>query len=620
MTCARASRAGWAGSEPRSSSRRSSAPSARSWSPACCCPRSSASLRSRSSSRASCWSSPTSRSAPHSSSASTCPSTTAARRSGSRSGCGVVFTIGGYALSGPVAALYGQPAVKPLFAALSLSFLLTALGATQQSLLLREMDFKRLEGADGGRRPRRRRGRGRRSPRWTRARGRSSASSCITALVTSALMWRASAWRPRLLFSRASLVDLGSFSSYLVGHRLLYYLHQNADRFLIGRFLGAVLAGRLRGRLQRHARARGADRRAGPARPRARLRPHAGRARADRRRVGARHAARRRDRDPGARGRRRRRARLRPGRPRRAVARGDPGRSSCSRGSGILQALQAVNVDILMARDRTSTLFKYTAFFCTAHVLAFSVGLHWGVVGVAAAYAISSTLVEPVLTVLTARALGVSPWVFVRSVVGVAQAALAMGAVALAARCRAGRRRGARRSPGCCSSRRSASSSTCRCARGGPPRSRRDVRSLLGERGRAPFAAHRCPPSREPGPRRGARRRRARRHAWRSRCWPGDAPEGAHDRQRPKLRPASLFVAPTGDDAGAAPARHPAARSPGPTVWRGRARSSRRPREATALRSSPRSQAGSSRRSSCAPPPARACACAASRSGARRCG
>ena len=52
----------------------------------------------------------------------------------------------------------------------------------------------------------------------------------------------------------------------------------------------------------------------------------------------------------------------------------------------------------------------------------------------AAAYAISSTLVEPVLTVITARALGVSPWVPVRSLVGVVQATVLMAAAVLATR------------------------------------------------------------------------------------------------------------------------------------------------------------------------------------------
>ena len=97
---------------------------------------------------------------------------------------------------------------------------------------------------------------------------------------------------------------------------------------------------------------------------------------------------------------------------------------------GILQALQSINVDILMARDRTRTLFRYAIFFCSAHVLAFVIGLQWGITGVAAAYAISSTFVEPVLTVLTARALGVSPWVPVRSIAGVVQAAAIMAVAA----------------------------------------------------------------------------------------------------------------------------------------------------------------------------------------------
>jgi hypothetical protein len=100
----------------------------------------------------------------------------------------------------------------------------------------------------------------------------------------------------------------------------------------------------------------------------------------------------------------------------------------------MLQAVQGVNVDILMARDRTSVLFRYSLFFTAAHITAFTIGLHWGIAGVAAAYAISSTLVEPFLTVITARALGVSPWHFVRSLLGVFQAAAVMSGVVLLAR------------------------------------------------------------------------------------------------------------------------------------------------------------------------------------------
>ena len=60
-------------------------------------------------------------------------------------GSGVVFTALGVALSGPVAALYGEPSAQPLMAVLSATFIVSALGATQQMLMLRDMDFKRVE-------------------------------------------------------------------------------------------------------------------------------------------------------------------------------------------------------------------------------------------------------------------------------------------------------------------------------------------------------------------------------------------------------------------------------------------------------------------------------------------
>jgi O-antigen/teichoic acid export membrane protein len=96
---------------------------------------------------------------------------------------------------------------------------------------------------------------------------------------------------------------------------------------------------------------------------------------------------------------------------------------------GALQAVQAINVDILIARDRTRTLFRYAIVFFTAHLIAFTVGLQWGIVGVAAAFAVSSTIVEPLLTVVTARCIGISPLVFFRALTGVGQATLAMCAV-----------------------------------------------------------------------------------------------------------------------------------------------------------------------------------------------
>jgi len=69
-----------------------------------------------------------------------------------------------------------------------------------------------------------------------------------------------------------------------------------------------------------------------------------------------------------------------------------------------------------------------------ASLVAFAVGLHWGIVGVATGYAISSTIVEPYYTWLTGRSIGVSLRSFLAGLAGVAQASLGMGAAVLAAR------------------------------------------------------------------------------------------------------------------------------------------------------------------------------------------
>jgi O-antigen/teichoic acid export membrane protein len=347
-------------------------------------------------------------------------------------GSGVAFTGIGVALSGPMAALYGQPDMQPLLAVLSASFLLTALGSTHQALLMREMNFGRLEPLTVG-----------------GALAGGVVAVVLAALGTGAwaiiaqqlgiaavvtiLAWKAAPWRPKLVFSRASLRDLASFSAYLVGHRLLYYVQQNADRFLIGRFVGTPALGayaiayniilapatRLGQPLQRV------------------LAPAFSRIQDEPERIAAAWA---------------RVARLLavlavPGLLGMivvapdfvAVVLGDEWSSAVAliqilAWVGILQAIQSVDVDILVARDRTATVFRFTAAFTLTHLVSFTIGLQWGIVGMAVAYAVSATLIQPFLTVLTARALGVSPWIFVRSMSGVFQAALVMCAAVYAAR------------------------------------------------------------------------------------------------------------------------------------------------------------------------------------------
>jgi hypothetical protein len=135
---------------------------------------------------------------------------------------------------------------------------------------------------------------------------------------------------------------------------------------------------------------------------------------------------------------------------------------------GMLQSLQGLNSSVLQARDRTGDLLKYGIVVCTASLTAFVLGLQWGLIGVAVAYAISSTLVEPYYTWLTARALGISVFAFPRALAGVVQAVLGMAvAITLVRVLLSGRVSGRLR--GCSCSSPSVCSPTSRSCSGGRP-------------------------------------------------------------------------------------------------------------------------------------------------------
>src|SRR5206468_2808216 len=91
---------------------------------------------------------------------------------------------------------------------------------------------------------------------------------------------------------------------------------------------------------------------------------------------------------------------------------------------GLLQSLQSLNSTILQARNRTQDLFRYSVVVTCGSLAGFVAGLHWGIVGVSVGYAISSTLIEPYYTWLTARALGVPVIRLVSSLMRVLQAAV----------------------------------------------------------------------------------------------------------------------------------------------------------------------------------------------------
>jgi O-antigen/teichoic acid export membrane protein len=339
---------------------------------------------------------------------------------------GVVFTVLGIAAAHPLASFFGTAAVAPLFSVMSLSFLVTALGSTQAALLLREMDFRSLElrltggavagaagaivvaAAGGG--------------AWALI-----AQHVIASSVATVLVWRASSWRPRFGFSTQSLRKLGSFSGRVLGTRLLFYANRNADNLLIGRFVGSSALGAYT--IAYNIMLLPSNQVAAPVQEV--LYPAFSRLQQDRERIAQVWLAV--NRIVGA-------ITL----PALAgmivvapdfvhVVLGAKWHSAVAviqilAWVGMLQSLQSLNSSVLQACDRTQDLLRYAIIVCSASLTAFAIGLQWGLVGVAVAYAISSTVVEPYYTWLTARALGISALKLPAALAGVAGATACMGA------------------------------------------------------------------------------------------------------------------------------------------------------------------------------------------------
>jgi PST family polysaccharide transporter len=102
--------------------------------------------------------------------------------------------------------------------------------------------------------------------------------------------------------------------------------------------------------------------------------------------------------------------------------------------AGLSQSLQSLNHSILPALDRAGALLAFMIFSATITVSAFAIGLHWGVVGVAAGFAVARTSVLPVFTTLVCRAAQTRVLAFARRILPILELAAAMGVLAVAVR------------------------------------------------------------------------------------------------------------------------------------------------------------------------------------------
>ena len=347
-------------------------------------------------------------------------------------GAGALLALLGVALSQPLAHFYGEPEVAALFAALSAGFFVSSLGTTHMALLLREMQFRKLElrqiavtivgsvigigiavagyGA------------------WA------IVGQLLAETITSTLLlWVLTPWRPSAGFSIASIRRLGTFAGNVFGENVVYQAGRSLSGVLVGRLLGASPLGvytlatnvilvpfaRLAAPLQQvffpafsrmsHDRGRIADvwiratRLVGffsipalvglaivaPEFVDVVLGPSWGEAIPVIRIL--------------------------------AVV-------------GILLSLQTLSTEVMQALGKVATLLRITLLWATASLAAIAIGTHWGIVGVAACYTAVTVVIEPLRAYVTTRALHISIWRFAGALVGIVQATAIMAAAVLAVR------------------------------------------------------------------------------------------------------------------------------------------------------------------------------------------
>lgn len=349
----------------------------------------------------------------------------------SNAGLGFALTLVGIGLSWPLADLYDQPEVQPLFAVVSLTFLFTALGTTQGALLIRSLSFRSLELrtivatctsltigivlAALGYGP------------WAII-----AQSLAVSGISTILLWRSSPWRPRLVFSSESLGHLLGFGSLIFGSNLVRYLERNVDNFLVGRYRGPAALGsysiaynimlipllNLVTPIQQVFF---------PALSRIQQTDEIAAIWLRMTRVIAAITV------PALLGM----AVVAPDFV--VVVLGEKWRAAIPvlqilAWVGIVLIISSQATTLLQAVGRAGIVFRYSIASAIMSIAGFAIGLEWGIVGVAAGYAIAKTLLTPSYVARGARTVGLSLLDVGRAIFGVVQAAAAMTLVVLGVR------------------------------------------------------------------------------------------------------------------------------------------------------------------------------------------
>ena len=145
-------------------------------------------------------------------------------------------------LSVPTARFFHEPALAPVVRAFSLVFLINSLGVIPTALLNREMAFRKINlasflGAVAGTTV----------AITTAIRGGGVWSlvfgTLTNNLVNTAACWFFSPWHIQWVFQWKAFHSIASYTLYLSGFNVLNYFARNADNLIVGRMLGSVPLG-----------------------------------------------------------------------------------------------------------------------------------------------------------------------------------------------------------------------------------------------------------------------------------------------------------------------------------------------------------------------------------------
>jgi O-antigen/teichoic acid export membrane protein len=338
----------------------------------------------------------------------------------------------GIAAAGQLADFYGEPEVRPLFVVFCLGLFVSALGTTQMALLVREMQFRRLE---------------LRQIAATLVGGVTSITIAVLgygawalvgglvveAVTSTMLLWLLTPWRPSFVFSKASVRRLGGFAGNVFAQNMIWQSVRSFSTIVIGRALGAAALGvytlattvillpfaRIAAPLQQVFF---------PAFSQLRDEPE-------------------RMADMWIRATRMVAAVSIPSLVGLIVVADEfvqvvlgPKWSDTATliqilgVVGIFQSLHTLTAEVLLALGRAGTFLRYTLLWAAAIIAALALGVQGDIVWVATCYAVATVLVEPVQTLLTTRALGIPFGRYVRSLSGVVQASTVMAIALLGGR------------------------------------------------------------------------------------------------------------------------------------------------------------------------------------------